>query len=110
MTKSFYVRTLLATVLAVALLAERSVAEDGLADAVPAYSQLEGIYYIAQVLPQANGIYIVDPMVVRIGNRLFLTGREAGGNDGVRKTEFSGGTAYIALSRIAIIQQVPQAR
>jgi len=110
MTKNFYSRTLLAAMLAFALLAGRAVGEDRLADAVPAYNQLEGIYYIAQVLPQANGIYIVDPKVVRIGNRLFLTGREAGGNDGVRKTEFSDGTAYIALSRIAIIQQVPQSR
>lgn len=110
MTKNFCSRTLLATVLAVALLAGRAVGEDRLADAVPAYNQLEGIYYIAQVLPQANGIYIVDPKVVRIGTRSFLTGREEGSQEGVRKTEFSGGTAYVDLKRIATIQQVPRAR
>lgn len=110
MTKRFYALTLLAIMLAVALLSERSVAEDNLADAIPAYSQLEGTYYVTLLSHQASGIYIVDPKVVRIGTRSFLTGREAGSQEGVRKTEFSGGTAYVDLKRIVSIQQVPRAR
>lgn len=110
MTKNFYARTLLAAMLAVALLAGRAVGEEGSADAIPAYSQLEGTYYVTLLSHQASGIYIVDPKVVRIGTRSFLTGREAGNQEGIRKTEFSGGTAHVDLKRIVTIQQVPQAR
>jgi len=55
----------------------------------------------------ARDLSLLDPELVQIGNRSFVSGKVCDASYGARRSEFSGQKAFIALDAIVSMQRYP---
>jgi len=107
---------LLTAVLAVAVLltiVPVGFAKQDAVDAVPDGNAFpKGNYFVTVgvVINSAisgSGISLLDPELVQIGNRTFVSGIVCDASFGARRSEFSGQKAFVAFDAIISMQRYP---